>query len=67
MPRNPRIVTFTCESCGAEHTRPAGFATEGICPTCGRPMRIDDLFGDRRSESLPVPRERRTPPDGDAA
>jgi hypothetical protein len=30
-------------------------------------MRIDDLFGDRRNESLPVPRERRSPEDDDAS
>lgn len=61
MPRKPKIIAFTCESCGAEHTGPAGFSTEGMCPICGRPMRIDDLFGDRRSKSWPVPRERRSP------
>lgn len=67
MPRKVQIIEYTCEHCGAVHTRPAGFATEGICPVCESPMRIDDLFSDRRIALLPVQQDRRSDPDADAA
>ena len=53
------IVKYTCESCGAEHTRSAGMHTDGMCKVCGFPMRINDLFGDRRIASVPVTLDRR--------
>ena len=61
------IVEYTCEHCGAEHTSPAGFHSEGICHLCGNPMRIDDLFSDRRIVSLPVRQNRRAHPQDEAA
>ena len=54
------IVTYTCESCGAEHTCAAGMRTDGMCKACGYPMRINDFFGDRRIVSVPVRFDRRT-------
>ncbi|MEA2497330.1 MAG: hypothetical protein QOJ29_5241 [Thermoleophilaceae bacterium] len=53
------IVTYTCEQCGANHTCEAGIHSDGICASCGAPMRIDALFSDRRIVTLPVPFERR--------
>jgi hypothetical protein len=34
-----------------------------MCAICGSPMRIDELFSDRRIVSLPVARERRDDED----
>jgi DNA-directed RNA polymerase subunit RPC12/RpoP len=53
------IVEYTCESCGATQTCQAGVDSDGMCPTCGSPMRIEDLFGDRRFATLPVDDDRR--------
>jgi transcription initiation factor IIE alpha subunit len=53
------IVRYTCEQCGAEHTCEAGIHSEGMCGECGSPMRIEDLFTDRRVVSLPVSVDRR--------
>lgn len=53
------IVTYICEQCGAKHTCKTGFASDGMCTTCGSPMRIEDLFSDRRIVSIPVPTDRR--------
>lgn len=61
------IVSYTCEHCGATQTCQAGVACDGMCATCGWPMRIEDLFSDRRAVSLPVRLERRTVPDRRAA
>jgi hypothetical protein len=57
------IVTYQCEHCLATHTRPAGERTDGMCANCGYPMKIEDLFGDRRFVSVPVQADRR---DSDA-
>jgi rRNA maturation endonuclease Nob1 len=61
------IVAYTCEQCGAEHTRAAGLQNTGMCPTCGSAMKIDDLFSDRREVSIPVDDERRDQPRPEAA
>jgi hypothetical protein len=53
------IVTYNCEHCGATQTAQAGIRTEGMCSACGSPMKIDDLFSDRRFATLPVDDERR--------
>ena len=53
------IITYTCESCGAEHVRHAGVTTDGMCAICGFPMRINDMFSDRRIVSVPVLHDRR--------
>jgi Zn finger protein HypA/HybF involved in hydrogenase expression len=53
------IVTYTCEHCGATQTSEAGVHAHGMCPRCGSPMKIEDLFGDRRFATLPVDDERR--------
>ncbi|HYZ28740.1 MAG TPA: hypothetical protein VE570_06760 [Thermoleophilaceae bacterium] len=53
------IVSYTCESCGAVHTCEAGVRCDGMCAECAVPMRIEDLFSDRRFVWLPVHRERR--------
>ena len=66
-PLKVHIVTYTCESCGADHTRPVGLATDGMCPLCDCPMRIEDLFSDRRIVSVPVKFDRRTLPEAEAA
>lgn len=63
MRRHPgkvHIITYRCEDCLATHTRSAGEHCDGICDRCGSPMRIDDLFGDRRIAVIPVGTERRT-------
>ncbi len=68
MPARQHIVTYECEHCGAEHTCPAGVHNDGMCSRCGYPMRIEDLFSDRRIVTLPVRKDRRTgPPDTRAA
>jgi transcription initiation factor IIE alpha subunit len=53
------IVIYTCEACGAAQTAEAGVHSDGMCPKCGSPMRIEDLFGDRRFATLPVDKDRR--------
>lgn len=53
------IVTYSCEQCGARHNCVAGVDSDGICAACGFPMRIADLFEDRRSISAPVLFDRR--------
>jgi transcription initiation factor IIE alpha subunit len=53
------IVTYTCEQCGTTETCQAGVDSDGMCPKCGSPMKIDDLFRDRRFATLPVDDDRR--------
>jgi transcription initiation factor IIE alpha subunit len=53
------IVTYICEQCGATQTAQAGIHSDGMCAACGSPMKIDDLFGDRRFATLPVDDDRR--------
>jgi hypothetical protein len=53
------IVTYTCEQCGTTQTCQAGIESHGMCAICGSPMKIDDLFRDRRFATLPVDKERR--------
>lgn len=53
------IVTYKCEQCGTEQTCHAGVDSDGMCPRCGSPMKIDDLFHDRRFATLPVDDDRR--------
>jgi hypothetical protein len=53
------IVTYVCEQCGATQTNEAGLASDGMCPGCQAPMRIEDLFSDRRIATLPVDDDRR--------
>jgi DNA-directed RNA polymerase subunit RPC12/RpoP len=53
------IVKYICDDCGATQTSPAGVDSDGMCPRCGSPMRIEDLFGDRRIAWLPVDDDRR--------
>ena len=67
MPRKQQIVTYECEHCGAEQTRAAGVHNDGMCTRCGFPMRIDDLFSDRRIVTLPVTFDRREHPPGNRA
>jgi hypothetical protein len=53
------IITYTCEFCGAERSCKAGVESDGMCASCGSPMRIENLFDDRRIIALPVRWERR--------
>jgi transcription initiation factor IIE alpha subunit len=53
------IVQYICEQCGSAQANEAGIHSDGMCPTCGSPMRIEDLFVDRRIVTLPVDEERR--------
>jgi hypothetical protein len=53
------IVSYTCEHCLAEHSCEAGMNSDGICAACGFPMRIEDLFADRRIVTIPVQYDRR--------
>jgi transcription initiation factor IIE alpha subunit len=53
------IVIYVCEQCGATQTSQAGIHSDGMCALCGSPMKIDDLFSDRRFALLPVERDRR--------
>ena len=53
------IVTYVCEQCGSTQTSQAGLKSDGMCHKCGSPMRIEDLFGDRRFAMLPVDDDRR--------
>lgn len=53
------IVTYQCEHCLATHTRSVGERTDGMCSNCGYPMKIEDLFSDRRFVTVSVPAERR--------
>jgi len=66
-PRTVHIITYRCESCGAEHTRAAGMTTDGMCKSCGWPMRINDMFADRRIVSVPVQSDRRDLVEPEAA
>ena len=53
------IVRYRCEQCGTEQTSEAGLRSDGMCSKCGSPMKIEDLFTDRRIVSLPVGDDRR--------
>jgi transcription initiation factor IIE alpha subunit len=53
------VVAYVCEDCGTEQSSEAGIHSEGLCVVCGAPMRIDDLFSDRRIVTIPVSVERR--------
>jgi hypothetical protein len=53
------LVTYQCEQCLATHTRAVTEHGDGMCSSCGFPMRIYDLFSDRRIVVLPVPADRR--------
>jgi Zn finger protein HypA/HybF involved in hydrogenase expression len=53
------IVEYKCEQCGATETSETGIRSDGMCAKCGSPMKIEDLFSDRRFASLPVDEERR--------
>ena len=66
-PLKVNIVSYTCDQCGATHTARVGLHTDGMCPACGSPMKIDDLFSDRRLAALPVPEDRRDLAGGEAA
>jgi hypothetical protein len=61
------IVSYICENCGAVHTCEAGVQSDGMCHGCGLPMRIEDLFSDRRIATLPVQRDRRDIAPGEFA
>ena len=37
----------------------AGLRSDGMCIRCGSPMKIEDLFSDRRFATLPVEDDRR--------
>lgn len=52
-------MTYSCEHCGHEHTCEAGEHSDGMCSACGFPMRIADLFSDRRIVRVPVQFDRR--------
>jgi len=58
-PRKVHIVSYTCEQCGATQTCEAGVSSDGMCTSCGSPMRIEDLFSDRRIVTMPVAQDRR--------
>jgi hypothetical protein len=58
-PGKVHIVTYRCEYCLATHTRSVTEHSDGMCSGCGSPMRIDDLFSDRRIVSVPVLADRR--------
>ncbi len=66
-PLKVNIVSYTCDQCGATHTARVGLHTDGMCLACGSPMKIDDLFSDRRLIALPVPEDRRELAGGEAA
>ena len=66
-PLKAHIVSYTCDRCGATHTARVGLHTDGMCPACGSPMKIDDLFSDRRLVSVPVPDDRRDRAGAEAA
>jgi transcription initiation factor IIE alpha subunit len=53
------IVSYTCEQCGTTQTCEAGVRNDGMCAKCESPMKIDDLFRDRRIVTLPVDDDRR--------
>ena len=66
-PGKVHIVTYRCEHCLAARTRSVSEHSDGMCDQCGSPMRIDDLFTDRRFVSLPVLSDRRDQAQRDAA
>ena len=57
--RKVHIVSYVCEDCGTHHACAVGTESDGMCAICGSPMRIDELFSDRRFVTLPVAVERR--------
>jgi hypothetical protein len=61
------IVTYRCEQCHATQSRKISEHSDGICAKCGFPMRIDDLFSDRRNVEVPVLMDRRDTPADEAA
>lgn len=52
-------MSYVCEDCGTHHTCEVGTESHGMCAACGSPMRIDELFSDRRTVTLPVALDRR--------
>jgi transcription initiation factor IIE alpha subunit len=53
------VVSYFCEQCGETQTSQAGVRSDGMCVKCGSPMKIEDLFSDRRFATLPVDDDRR--------
>ncbi len=53
------VVTYRCEQCSAIHSREVTAHSDGLCRDCGFPMRIDDVFSDRRIVTVPVLIDRR--------
>jgi hypothetical protein len=58
-PDKARVIAYRCESCGQAQLRLVSPQAEGICHRCDEPMRIDDLFVDRRRVEVPVLMDRR--------
>jgi rRNA maturation endonuclease Nob1 len=58
-PGTARIVMYRCELCATTYSRDPADHPDGMCPSCGWPMRIDDVVRDRRIISLPVRVDRR--------
>ncbi|MFL5896681.1 MAG: hypothetical protein ACJ76Z_16400 [Thermoleophilaceae bacterium] len=52
-------MTYRCEQCRASRSREVTAPEAGMCLACGWPMRIEDVFSDRRIVSVPVLVDRR--------
>jgi rRNA maturation endonuclease Nob1 len=53
------VVVYRCELCEQSLARAMTEHSDGVCRSCGSPMRIDDVFADRRSFERPVELNRR--------
>ena len=53
------VVIYSCELCSESRGRAMIEHSDGLCPACGEPMRIDAVFPDRRDRDEPVEAERR--------
>ena len=59
QPDRVHVVVYRCESCLQTISRAMTEHSDGLCPACGEPMRIDAVFPDRRDRDEPVEAERR--------
>jgi hypothetical protein len=56
---NVHVVVYRCETCFRTISRAMTAHSDGLCPHCRWPMRIDDVFADRRERTRPIALERR--------
>jgi hypothetical protein len=59
QPLKVHVVEYRCECCMQAVSRAMTERSDGLCPTCGGPMLIREVFVDRRARTRPIALERR--------